>query len=776
MVRIVPSQFEADGDASDSEALSRNPNKHEADSATSMQEPSPPAESKPDNPPDQASREPRHARFEERDSVESDQFPVPDDETEARPMISLLRTDSSRLRGKSFLQQADKNRTIYEALAEHTEHMYSTPRGLLDPRKKGMQHWDLLIAVLLIFTAVVTPYEVAFLQMNSPLDALFIINRIVDFSFIVDMIIQFNLIYHDASTNAWVTDRRRIARRYLMGPFLIDFLSIIPFDTVGMVLEDGSIQKLKIFRIVRLLRLVKLLRIIRSGKIFKQMEHYLNMGYAMLTLIKFILGTLAIAHWMACAWMLCQQIENSCHNWIMYYFGTPEDIDRYCSDVPVEECLLRFPGDCQPDASCANGCGTWYHREEAGEFLGISTLHLFVTSYYWSLVTMSTIGYGDVLPNTPTERAFTIMAMIFGTSVFAYVVGSVCGIVANLDKKSTEFYELMDNLTNFAHENQLDAELLNKLRAYFRYRSQYTAMSEWNDLLRLMSPALRGEVAMLKSGNWVGKIPYFAKAPREFMIEIAMRLESETYPPWEEIMHMDQHSEKMFIIERGIVGCKGRVIVRGRAIGAELMLTNYPADYTARALTYTDLFCLHRDSLKEVSERYPPVQTALRKASCKEICRRQALGFMRMLDEISSGHVNRRHAFSKSSFQSLAIRNNPKEHTRHQRETYLREIAYEIFHKMQAPGNIMHFPTITSTKMAEMIMREEEQQTVDSEQNNAAFTEAIQSLSREQQSLKEELASLSRILRQIVARQSRFDEAPAILPSDSSENRRPRML
>mmetsp|Transcript_33986 Transcript_33986/g.80685 ORF Transcript_33986/g.80685 Transcript_33986/m.80685 type:complete len:124 (+) Transcript_33986:1378-1749(+) len=100
----------------------------------------------------------------------------------------------------------------------------------------------------------------------------------------------------------------------------------------------------------------------------------------------------------------------------------------------------------------------------------------------------------------------------------------------------------------------------------------------------------------------------------------------------------------------------------------------------------------------------------------------------------------------------------------------------QIFHKMQAPGNIMHFPTITSTKMAEMIMREEEQQTVDSEQNNAAFTEAIQSLSREQQSLKEELASLSRILRQIVARQSRFDEAPAILPSDSSENRRPRML
>ena len=45
---------------------------------------------------------------------------------------------------------------------------------------------------------------------------------------------------------------------------------------------------------------------------------------------------------------------------------------------------------------------------------------------------------------------------------------------------------------------------------------------------------------------------------------------------------------------------QGRVVVRGKVLGAELMLTNYPSGYIARALTYTDLYALHRDEMKEV--------------------------------------------------------------------------------------------------------------------------------------------------------------------------------
>ena len=39
---------------------------------------------------------------------------------------------------------------------------------------------------------------------------------------------------------------------------------------------------------------------------------------------------------------------------------------------------------------------------------------------YWSLSTMSTIAYGDIVPVTAFERVFTCFVIITGTSMYAY--------------------------------------------------------------------------------------------------------------------------------------------------------------------------------------------------------------------------------------------------------------------------------------------------------------------------------------------------------------------
>ena len=131
--------------------------------------------------------------------------------------------------------------------------------------------------------------------------------------------------------------------------------------------QDGSIQQLKILRILRLMRLFKLLRILRSGRVFRRLEDILKMGYAMMTLLKFIFGTLAIAHWMACAWMMVQGLEGSCTNWIITYFPPKfdefgEEID-FCGPIPLEECeenSYRLTcTDCET-CDCSVPCGKYF--------------------------------------------------------------------------------------------------------------------------------------------------------------------------------------------------------------------------------------------------------------------------------------------------------------------------------------------------------------------------------------------------------------------------------
>jgi hypothetical protein len=42
---------------------------------------------------------------------------------------------------------------------------------------------------------------------------------------------------------------------------------------------------------------------------------------------------------------------------------------------------------------------------------------------------MTTVGYGDIHPNTPRERALTLITMLISCVVYAYTIGSIGSLV-----------------------------------------------------------------------------------------------------------------------------------------------------------------------------------------------------------------------------------------------------------------------------------------------------------------------------------------------------------
>ena len=108
--------------------------------------------------------------------------------------------------------------------------------------------WDWIILLLVLYTAVFTPYVAAFLlnedetrnelnqdsstrlqnaETNQP-DPLVIIDLIVDVMFIADILINFRTTFlHNGEV---VADPQKIAVNYVKGWFLIDAVAAIPFD------------------------------------------------------------------------------------------------------------------------------------------------------------------------------------------------------------------------------------------------------------------------------------------------------------------------------------------------------------------------------------------------------------------------------------------------------------------------------------------------------------------------------------------------------------------
>jgi voltage-gated potassium channel len=55
----------------------------------------------------------------------------------------------------------------------------------------------------------------------------------------------------------------------------------------------------------------------------------------------------------------------------------------------------------------------------------------FTTAFYYSIVTMSTVGYGDITPKTADARLFTVSVIVLGISVFAASLSAVLVPVIN---------------------------------------------------------------------------------------------------------------------------------------------------------------------------------------------------------------------------------------------------------------------------------------------------------------------------------------------------------
>ena len=161
----------------------------------------------------------------------------------------------------------------------------------------------------------------------------------------------------------------------------------------------------RMYKLIKLTRLIRIFKIFKSkGSLFKKAKGKLNLGDGFEKLVFFILMSGMICHIVACMWCFTATFEDS------------EDGDGYINWLMAKEIT-------------ENSIGSKY-----------------LYALYFTVTTITTVGFGDISANNPVEQLFCIFIMLMGVVGFSLATSTLTQLLSEYKSSNKKLNEKMDTL------------------------------------------------------------------------------------------------------------------------------------------------------------------------------------------------------------------------------------------------------------------------------------------------------------------------------------------
>lgn len=181
---------------------------------------------------------------------------------------------------------------------------------------------------------------------------------------------------------------------------------------------------------------------------------------------------------------------------------------------------------------------------------------MYVRDMYWLIMTFTSVGYGDIVPQGVVGRMFAICAMLTAPAFFGCVVSLLGHGVKRIFDDKAELQ--VAQAIQFMQKRSVPKTLQKRVEQNFRHHIQKeNQMTMAPDLFRNLSPAVQRELSLELLRSTVLEFPLFISCPRAFVAEIAQAHSWVQCLPWDLVVeHGQLLQEIVFIIQgRLIIQC-----------------------------------------------------------------------------------------------------------------------------------------------------------------------------------------------------------------------------
>ncbi|XP_074543266.1 voltage-gated delayed rectifier potassium channel KCNH8 isoform X1 [Halichoeres trimaculatus] len=434
--------------------------------------------------------------------------------------------------------------------------------------------WDWLILLATFYVAVTVPYNVCFIGDDDDLTRSTTVSDIaVEILFIIDIVFNFRTTYVSKSGQV-IFDARQICIHYLTTWFIIDLVAALPFDLLYAF-------KVSVVSVVHLLKTVRLLRLLR---LLQKMDRYSQHSTVVLTLLMSMFALLA--HWMACIWYIIgkMEMEANAYNWDI---GWLHELGKR-----LESPYYAMGG--------VNGTSS-----------GPAIRSVYIASLYFTLSSLTSVGFGNVSANTDSEKIFSICVMLIGALMHALVFGNVTAIIQRMYSRWSQYHTRTKDLKDFIRVHHLPQSLKQRMLEYFQTTWSVNNGIDCNELLKDFPDELRSDITMHLNKE-ILELSLFASASRGCLRSLSLHIKTTFSAPGEYLLRQGDALQGIFFVCSGSMevlkdGMVLAILGKGDLIGANLSLDDRVIKTNAdvKALTYCDLQCVNLKGLYEVLDLYP---------------------------------------------------------------------------------------------------------------------------------------------------------------------------
>eukprot|EP00076_Gallus_gallus_P034465 XP_025000003.1 potassium voltage-gated channel subfamily H member 4 isoform X1 [Gallus gallus] len=494
--------------------------------------------------------------------------------------------------------------------------------------------WDWLILVATFYVAVTVPYNVCFTSTEDSLSAArstIVSDIAVEMLFILDIILNFRTTYVSHSGQV-VYEPHSICIHYVATWFFVDLIAALPFDLLyifnvtvvragrgalwlhsgerlpthsiahdppavmesgggslpqgvgGGVLPSPSCSSARFTLLpapqTSLVHLLKTVRLLRLLRLLQKLDRYSQYSAMVLTLLMSVFALLA--HWMACIWYVIGRKEMESNDPLTWDIGWLHELGK----------RLEAP----------------YINNSVG---GPSIRSAYIASLYFTLSSLTSVGFGNVCANTDAEKIFSICTMLIGALMHAVVFGNVTAIIQRMYSRRSLYHTRMKDLKDFIRVHRLPQQLKQRMLEYFQTTWSVNNGIDANELLRDFPDELRADVAMHLNKD-ILQLPIFETASRGCLRSLSLHIKTSFCAPGEYLLRQgDALQANYFVCSGSLEVLRDSVVLailgKGDLIGADLASRDpvIKTNADVKALTYCDLQYIGLRGLREVLQLYP---------------------------------------------------------------------------------------------------------------------------------------------------------------------------